>query len=422
MMITTTTTRSLMLVLLSVVAVTVARANGEGGDAVAVQVDEFGDLHMNTSCPGSDCGGRKVFVNGQPVVEQLLEAEAFVDAMAARLCEASSPLSVDATPGPDSASFSGVVLAPNNNKLYMIPYGPDIIPIVDPLLKTVDTTTLYQFPGAVRNSWVDGVLSSTGLIVGVPGGAKAVLVIDPFSNTAEATSLALNDERGFKWHGGVLADNGFIYCIPNNADTVLAVYPEKGLLNTFQLPATIDTVAVGGMWRGGVKGRDGRIYGIPGTASSVLVIDPATNTFDVTSVSINVPPVLYRWQGGVLASNGLIYVTPYNAEAVLVIDPQHGTTSMLPLTSPVKAGWAGAVVNPVDGRIYMLPYDARHVLIVDPATNTVDETTADITNLAPPYHKWWNGAYIEATRTVYGFPRSAQGFLGVDADLASVCW
>lgn len=57
-------------------------------------------------------------------------------------------------------------------------------------------------------------------------------------------------------------------------------------------------------WQGGVLAPNGKVYAIPSQSTSVLIIDPATNTYDNTTISGLT--VSFSWRGGVLAPNGKI--------------------------------------------------------------------------------------------------------------------
>jgi hypothetical protein len=159
-------------------------------------------------------------------------------------------------------------------------------------------------------------------------------------------------------------------------------------------------------WMGGVLAGNGKIYLVPHDAEEVLIIDPATDTYDRTTIFGLAGTG--KWDGGVLSANGKIYLVPHDAEEVLIIDPATDTydrTTMVGLTGGVK--WGGGVLGG-NGKIYLAPRNAEEVLIIDPVTDTYDRTT--LVGLTTSSHKWVGGV-LGAHGNIYFAPREAEEVL-----------
>ena len=79
-----------------------------------------------------------------------------------------------------------------------------------------DTTTITGLgPGP---KWSAGILSTNGLLYGVPHDSSSVLIINPDFDLADTTTLTDLPTAARKWSDGALASNGKIYCVPIDAD------------------------------------------------------------------------------------------------------------------------------------------------------------------------------------------------------------
>jgi len=115
---------------------------------------------------------------------------------------------------------------------------------------------------------------------------------------------------------GVLAQYEKIYCMPfGETYNVLIIDPYTN---------TVDTTSISGLeifgsyaYHGGILGANGKIYAMPFySAEDILVIDPETNTFDTIP---GLETRVVKYGGGVLSPNGIIYGIPINSKNVLQI-------------------------------------------------------------------------------------------------------
>ncbi len=112
--------------------------------------------------------------------------------------------------------FRGGVLAPNG-KIYCIPYESTYVAIIDPINKTVDTTSITGISGTGK--FIGGVLAPNGNIYCIPFNATFILIINPTTNTttriegitvANYPSIVTTQQR---WTSGVIYGDK-IYCSP----------------------------------------------------------------------------------------------------------------------------------------------------------------------------------------------------------------
>ena len=104
---------------------------------------------------------------------------------------------------------SQVVNKVNNNPLWS--YNDYSINISD-FFPMDSTSTITGLTGTVK--WAGGVLAPNGKIYCIPYDSTVVAIIDPVLNTVDTTSITGLSTASGKWSSGVLAPNGKIYCIP----------------------------------------------------------------------------------------------------------------------------------------------------------------------------------------------------------------
>ena len=150
--------------------------------------------------------------------------------------------------GPFGGSFKWKAGVFANEKIYGIPYAENAILIIDPILQTVDVSTIttgsttafpqyddavlgelspqsysYQKHLTLKLSSILPSLAPDGKIYGIPRSATTVLIIDPQAGTADASSLGGLPAGGNKWSGGLLGPNGLIYGVPGLQDPFLVI-------------------------------------------------------------------------------------------------------------------------------------------------------------------------------------------------------
>ena len=267
--------------------------------------------------------------------------------------------------------YEAGVLA-NNGKIYAIPYGATNVMIIDPRTDTVNITAITGIDGS--DKYRSAVLAGNGNIYCIPWVASDVMIIDPTTNTADRSSMTgLDGDR--KWSSAVLAGNGKIYAVPSYAIDVLII---DTTTNTFDRTSIAILPAVHWKWSSCVLGGNGKIYGIPWADPSVLIIDPATNTVDTTTITGLTGECEYcndgsKWRGAALAPNGKIYAVPGSADDVLIIDPATDTYDRTTISGingrdqPYDGSYTMPVLAP-NGKIYAPAFDTRttSVLIIDP--------------------------------------------------------
>ncbi|EGD75195.1 hypothetical protein PTSG_06848 [Salpingoeca rosetta] len=427
----------------------------DDGPAVVLEEDAAGAFHINTSDPLQ----HPVYINGvdvlaaaraqQHVIREQQNAvtslaakmegrKAMIRALTAqtellskRLCAAGvvQP-SIDTTtitgisvPGPDPnglSKWSGGVLAPNG-LIYAMPSNAESVLIIDPSTNTADSTTIPSVflddDTTMKTKWVGGVLADNGLIYGIPYSALSVLIIDPKTNTVDATTMAgLAPENDMKWSNGVLADNGLIYSVPYSSTAVLIIDPATN---------TTDTSTIAGFsiacckWYMGVLASNGLIYAAPRNADAVLILNPATNTFDLTRIA-GLGSGSDRWYDTVLGSNGLIYGIPLRADAVLIIDPATNTTDVTTMAGfdPSVSKWISGI-RASNGLIYGLPVSTGAILVINTATNTMHTTTTTLPVTVDSLLPWVGGVFVSnvngSSGLVYAMPHSADSVLIIDS-------
>lgn len=206
-----------------------------------------------------------------------------------------------------------------DGKIYTIPGHASRVLVIDaPAWEAGQTSSPVRpigpsFEGEYK--WLRGVLMSTGVIIGIPCHADAILCINPTTSTATTIDWDARDPRAppkgmpWKWHGGQISpDDGCLYCIPQRAEAVLKFDPV-----TNQATFIGDRYPGRNKWYGGLLGRDGAIYGVNQNHPSILRIDPKTQS---TSLHGNFPEGGFKWHGGVVGTDGNIYGIPAHGRFV----------------------------------------------------------------------------------------------------------
>ena len=109
-----------------------------------------------------------------------------------------------------------------------------------------DTAALGEL-GTELSKWSGVAFApTTGMLYCAPVSASSALIINPQTNTTDATTLGgLGSTGGGKWLGIVFAPStGMLYCAPVNADSVLIINPATN---------TTDTTTLAGLGAGGGK-------------------------------------------------------------------------------------------------------------------------------------------------------------------------
>ncbi|EGD78014.1 hypothetical protein PTSG_09652 [Salpingoeca rosetta] len=397
------------LVVVVVVLMALVGADQRAQAEVVFDQDTFGNLHINTSADGA--GGGRVLLNGVDVLGLLQQQQERMQAVQARVCQRQTLVDVTGIAVPSgNRKWSDGVLA-NNGRIYTTPFRSDTVLIIDPSTNSADATTISDL-GTDTFKWGGGVLAPNGRIYASPVTAPSVLVIDPETNTVDGTSMPVSgahedDEFAFfKWTKGVLAPNGNIYCVPLDAASVLVIDPAAGTADATTIVSGAGTSVISDKWLGAVLAdSNGRIYGIPYNADAVLIVDPATNTADNTTIR-GFGGMQKKWRGGVLGANGLIYGIPYEATGVLIIDPATNAVDTGAIAGSANLFWQGGVLLH-DGRILAFPaFSTPSALIIDPATNTTDTTT--VTGFDAVGTAYAGGVLVPATGRVYLIPSRAE--------------
>ncbi|EGD75574.1 hypothetical protein PTSG_06643 [Salpingoeca rosetta] len=167
-------------------------------------------------------------------------------------------------------AWTSAVTAPNNDRIYGVPYQASFVLILDPATNATDVTTIMGLGGNAK--WASAALAPSGLIYGIPLNALDLLVINPFTDTADRVPLSQAAPGTPKWWGAV------------------------PLLNS------------------------DLIVGIPHAMTSVLVVDTATNATREVHVPGLDTDVYSRFIGGAVSLSNRVYAMPFDEDAILTID------------------------------------------------------------------------------------------------------
>ncbi len=223
--------------------------------------------------------------------------------------------------------WSGGALAPNG-KIYGMPYSQTGVLIIDPVARTVDTTTISGL-SAAASKWSGAVLAPSGKIYGIPFNGPGFLKIDPETNTTSTVGASTG------YAGGVVGPNGKIYAIPASAVPFLVLDPADDSIRTFG-PST-------GGYTGGVLGFNGKIYAIPNGSGNVAVIDPESEAVSVFGTASN-------HIGAAPGPDGNIYSANVAATNPIKIDTAASTVTTFGITTALN-DFEGNTLAP-NGKIY----------------------------------------------------------------------
>ena len=112
-----------------------------------------------------------------------------------------------------------------NGKIYTIPGHAARVLCIDPTTPPTVRPIGPTFPGHFK--WLRAVrMPQTGIIIGIPCHADAVLRIDPQTDSVSTLDWDTSDPLApapgtpWKWHGGQISPvDGCLYCIPQRADS-----------------------------------------------------------------------------------------------------------------------------------------------------------------------------------------------------------
>jgi hypothetical protein len=272
-------------------------------------------------------------------------------------------------------SWDSSVLAPNGN-IYCIPLAQTYVLIINPYTNTLDSTTITFASGF--SGWYSSTLAQDGKIYCPPGLGSTILIIDPLTNIIDTTSITVTgmNNNGKKYKGICCGPNGKLYCPPRSETRVL-------IIDTINKTTTTIAFSSGGTltdkYLSCICGQNGKIYCPPfDFLTTILKIDTATNIIDNTSMGIGFFSG-GSFQGCCLAQDGKIYCSPYGYTKILIIDPLvdsvDTTTMQVPNTTGAISGFYPVPVLAPDGKIYCSPRSCTNVLILDPDLKTSDTTT-----------------------------------------------
>ncbi len=339
--------------------------------------------------------------------------------------------------------FAGGVLAPNG-KIYCIPYNASYVAIIDPINRTVDTTSITNVQGGRGTDfkWYGGVLAPNGKIYCVPLEASNILVINTLDNTVSYISgitvanypTIVSDRE--KWIGGAIAPNRKIYCAPYFAQCVLIIDTRNDTVNLTDISGITSTNPVYSrlLWRsvnvegfgGAVLHPNGKIYFMPTSAYGVLQVDPVTNTVDASSYiyppSIRINNSRFQYFGGCLGTDGNIYTAPWNFDKILKIDVTKDVSSQQFVSVPTNVSlttggqrWQGIVCAP-NGKIYGIPFGSTNVVIIDPVTNFANQTSIPVSSDSRKY----SGGVLAPDGVIYCIPRDASRIMTIKTGLPTL--
>lgn len=342
--------------------------------------------------------------------------------------------------------FAGGVLAPNG-KIYCIPYSVNYVAIIDPVTRTVDTTSIRNVQGGRGTDfkWYGGVLAPNGKIYCIPLEANNILVINTFDNTTSyitgitvANYPTIVTDRE-KWIGGAIAPNGKIYCSPYFAQCVLIIDTTNDTVNLTDISGIVNIPSNPGYYYnrlvprssnvetfgGAVLHPNGKIYFVPAAATGILQIDPTTNTPDASSYiapSSILPSLRFKYFGGCLGPDYNIYVAAWNADKILRINVTTDISSQrfidvstnIPLTINGQR-WQGLVCGQ-NGKIYGIPFGSSNSVIIDPVTNFANQTTIPVSSDSRKY----SGGVLAPDGVIYCIPRDASRIMTIKTSLPTL--
>jgi hypothetical protein len=278
-----------------------------------------------------------------------------------------------------STQWRGGVFSPLNRCIYMMPYHHTQILKLASEFSSSTNGMLLDTPGTKYGglNYASGALGADGCVYAIPLNAKAVLKIDPRSDSVTSIDLCALDrfEGSYKWQGGVLADDGNIYCSPHLHNRILRINTQRNdeeseASSMLSVPSValvgpkIDTSIAGaclGLKYCGAVLANKKVYFLPSQAMRVAEYCPETETFH----SFGDTAGGGNWAGGALAADGKIYCVPSSACRVLRIDPVQHTTSFCAKTTNAPSKWLGCAWDPHGSRVVCAPEYAQQLLVVE---------------------------------------------------------
>jgi len=303
--------------------------------------------------------------------------------------------------------YFGGVLAPNGNIYCTLGSSTDAsnVLIINPYTNTVDRTsirgiTFSNYPQIGNVSATDlwsGSVAYKNNVYMIPQAAKAILNINTVNNTFNFIEISSNiADVSYNWYGCVLGQNSNIYGVPHGNTKVLRFDPSSNIVSSIDISGT-----PGGAYRyaGGALAPNGNIYCAPHDASNILVINTLTNTSrcDISGLT-GVGTTAGKWVGAVLAPNGKIYCVPFASSNVLVIDTSNNITSTIATGVAGTNRWAGGVLA-TNGKIYCIPHRATQILVIDPVTDTVSTIAGVNSN-----NDYYAGGVLAPNNKIYMIP------------------
>src|SRR5690606_29493936 len=99
-----------------------------------------------------------------------------------------------------------------------------------------------------------------------------ILIIDPFTGTAQRTTMGASLSDNSKWMSIALGPDGKLYCAPYTATDILIIDPANGTAQRTNMGVDLSGTS---KWSGIALGPDGKLYCAPHNATDILVISDA---------------------------------------------------------------------------------------------------------------------------------------------------
>ena len=231
-----------------------------------------------------------------------------------------------------------------------------------------------------------GAAMLEGLVVGIPGTAREVLVIDPKTDKvsfagdtrpASFVKCALQRKR-LKWLRGVSAEEKgrpVVYGIPANADRVLRVRfddasDDASEVSVSTVEATEDfSMKKRWLFHGAVR-VGAKVVCVPACADRFLVVEDGVASPRGKKICEGLDGKFY---GGVLGADGGVWCFPHNAPRVARFDCETETWDFVgpDFSDRGKHLWHGGVR--VKHLLYGVPSHAKTILKIDVFSRTVTE-------------------------------------------------
>lgn len=288
--------------------------------------------------------------------------------------------------------------------------------------KTADTTTLpdtYLATGPLFNA---SILAPNGKIYCAPGVSTSVLIIDPYTNITDTTSIPFAGANA-KYASSSLAKNGKIYCVPRFETRVLIIDTKTNTIDTtsVNIPGLNGNVP---KWHSSVINTSGILYGIPRQDTRVIIINTNTNNYSFLFVSQS--SFVINYTSSCLAPNGKIYCPPFNTTSVLIIDTNTNICDNTTFSVSAGNSFHSACLTNSD-IIYCFPFFSSRantgvIMSIDTKSNVFDSTTL---NIPVTSNGIYGAAKLGMDDRIYAFPVGPTGVLVFDpstrvSDITSV--